>query len=146
MLKIRLQRVGRVHDPKFRLVVTESTNSSKSGRFLEVLGAYDPRTDECTVNGERAKHWLSRGAKATPTIHNLLITTKVITGKKINVLPKKSAPAKEPEAAVEAPATAAPAAQAPAAEAPLTEIESIADTESSTEATSATEEPSSVRV
>src|SRR5271168_4744554 len=111
MLKIRLQRTGRKHEPTFRLVLTDSKNSTKSGRFLEILGSHDPRFEKNTViKADQVKHWMAHGAKATPTVHNLLITQKIITGKKINVLPKKTVPK------VEAPAEAAPA---PAPEVPV---------------------------
>jgi ribosomal protein S16 len=43
MLKIRLQRIGRKNDPAFRVVLTDSKNSTKSGKFLEVLGTYNPK-------------------------------------------------------------------------------------------------------
>jgi|SRR3989344_2892611 len=93
MLKIRLQRVGRVHEPSFRLVLTDSKNSTKSGRFKEILGSYDPRQSRDTINTERVKYWLSRGANPTDTIHNLLVRHKVISAKKINVAAKSK---KEP--------------------------------------------------
>lgn len=110
---IRLQRTGRKHEPTFRLVLTDSQNSTKSGRYLEVLGNHDPRKDDRTeLKADRIKHWLSVGAKATDTVHNMLISHKIITGKKINVLPRKSPPKKEEVAA--APAAAAQAAPAPA--------------------------------
>lgn len=90
---IRLQRVGRKNIPTFRVVLTDKQNSTKSGRFLEILGAYDPREGGVKkLNGERIKHWLSKGAQASDTLHNLLLSEKIITGKKINVLPRKSPP------------------------------------------------------
>ena len=96
---IRLQRVGRKNIPIFRIVLTDKRNSTKSGRYLEVLGNYDPRKNGIKqLNGEKIKHWISKGAKATGTIHNLLISEKIITGKKINVLPKKSPPKVEEKA------------------------------------------------
>lgn len=95
MLKIRLQRVGRKHEPVFRVVVTESKNSTKSGRFHEIVGSYDPRTNKPELNAERIKHWLAQGVQVTGTVNNLLIDAKILSGKKINVLPKKHAPAKE---------------------------------------------------
>jgi small subunit ribosomal protein S16 len=102
MLKIRLQRVGRKHVPVFRLVLTNSKNSTKSGKFLEVLGSHDPRNDKNTLfKNDRIKHWLKEGAKASGTVHNLLVHNKVIEGKKINKLPKKT-PLKKAET-VEAP-------------------------------------------
>ena len=85
MLKIRLQRVGRKHEPSFRLVLTDSKNSTKSGRFKEVLGSYDPRKSMDTLNAERIKYWISQGAILTNTVHNLLVTHKIITAPKINV-------------------------------------------------------------
>ena len=91
MLKIRLQRTGRKHETTFRIVATDSKNSTKSGKILETLGAYDPRRDSVTViNAERVKHWISVGAGLSGTINNLLISKKIIDGKKVNVLPKKT--------------------------------------------------------
>lgn len=100
MLKIRLQRVGRVHEPSFRLVLTDSKNSSKSGRFKEILGSYDPRKSTDALNTERIKHWLANGATPTDTVHNLLVKHRVITAKKINVVAKsKHAPTEASEKA-----------------------------------------------
>ena len=93
MLKIRLQRVGRVHEPSFRLVLTDSKNSTKSGRFKEILGSYDPRQSRDTINAERTKYWLSQGANPTDTVFNLLVRHKIISAKKINVSAKSK---KEP--------------------------------------------------
>ena len=98
MLKIRLQRVGRKHEPVFRVVVTESTNSTKSGKFLEILGSYDARKkDRAVLKKERIAHWISKGAQPSETLHNLFIDEKIIEGKKINVLPRKSPIVKEVE-------------------------------------------------
>jgi len=92
---LRLQRVGRKHNPYFRVVVTDKQNSTKSGRFLEVIGSYDARMGTRVIDGARAKHWLAMGAKATDTVHNILVDTKVISAKKINNVhfPVKSAEA-----------------------------------------------------
>lgn len=119
MLRIRLQRVGRRHEPVFRVVLTESQNSTKSGRVKEILGSYDPRFNKSTVDGERVKYWISVGAQPTDTMHNLLITNKVISGKKVNVLPRKS-PIKKEEPAV---ANDAPKAEVKAEAAPKVEAE-----------------------
>ncbi|MBX4195564.1 30S ribosomal protein S16 [Candidatus Parcubacteria bacterium] len=107
MLKIRLQRVGRKSEPAFRIVLTESENSTKSGRLKEVLGSYDARKTSDLLKTDRINYWLKQGAKPTGTVHNLLVTHKVIDAKKINVLPRKSPIAKEAE-----PTTATPAAEA----------------------------------
>jgi small subunit ribosomal protein S16 len=88
MLIIRLQRVGRRNDPSFRVVVTDSKRAPKSGKYLELLGFHNPRTDETVLKGERIKHWISKGAQVSGTLHNLLISHSVIEGKKVNVLPR----------------------------------------------------------
>ncbi|HEY4495996.1 MAG TPA: 30S ribosomal protein S16 [Candidatus Paceibacterota bacterium] len=90
MLMIRLQRTGRKHVPSFRVVLTDKRNSTKSGKTLETLGFFNAENDkERSVNAERIKYWLSKGAQLSDTIHNFLIEQKIIAGKKINVLPKK---------------------------------------------------------
>jgi len=92
-------------------VLTDSKNSTKSGKLLEVLGSHDFRGDKKPqIEKERVLYWMSQGAKASNTVHNLLIVEKIIEGKKINVLPKKTV-AKKEEVKTEAPATElAPAA------------------------------------
>lgn len=95
MLKIRLKRVGRKHDPSFRLVVVESTRGPKSGQYIENLGSYDARSNSKNINSERASYWLGVGAKPSDTAYNLLVDAGVLEGKKINVLPKKSPIVKE---------------------------------------------------
>jgi small subunit ribosomal protein S16 len=95
MLKIRLQRTGRKNDPHFRLIVTESTLKPKTTQFAEILGFYNVKMGEFEAKGDRVKHWMSVGAQMSPTVHNLLISKKILEGKKINVLPKKSPVKKE---------------------------------------------------
>ncbi|MDQ5901385.1 MAG: small subunit ribosomal protein [Patescibacteria group bacterium] len=90
MLKIRLQRTGRKNEPHFRVVVGEHTNAAQSGKFIEVLGSYDPKAGTVNLKEEKVKYWISKGAKASGTVHNFLVDKKVIEGNKINVLPKKS--------------------------------------------------------
>lgn len=90
MLKIRLQRIGRKNDPSFRAVLTDSKNSTKSGKFLEILGTYAPKAGAIKIDGDRIKHWISKGAQVSDTMHNFLIREKIIEGKKINVLPRKA--------------------------------------------------------
>jgi small subunit ribosomal protein S16 len=103
------------------VVLTDSKNSTKSGRLLEILGSHDPRHKELTkLEGEKIKYWISKGAKPTPTLHNMFISKKIIEGKKINVLPRKSpikkeADKEEAKKGTEA-ASAASAGQAASAE------------------------------
>jgi small subunit ribosomal protein S16 len=107
MLKIRLQRVGRKHEPSFRIVLTDSQNSTKSGKYVEVLGNHDPRQkDKTQIDADRVKHWIAKGAQVTDTLHNMFVAKKIITGKKINALPKRTPIKKEGEAAADAPAPA----------------------------------------
>jgi small subunit ribosomal protein S16 len=97
MLKIRLQRIGRKNDPSFRAVLTDSKNSTKSGRFLEILGTYNPKAGEKILKTDRIKYWISKGAKPSDTMHNFLVHEKITEGKKINVLPKKKPTVKRKE-------------------------------------------------
>lgn len=127
MLIIRLQRVGRVHEPSFRIVLTDSKFGPKSGKAVEVLGSYDARKGKGAnhVDGEKVKYWISKGAKLSETVHNLLVDQKIIGGKKINVLPKNkiinAKKAKEAAEAAKAPKpevatpTPEPATETPAA-------------------------------
>ena len=94
MLMIRLQRVGRKHETAFRIVVVDSRRGPRSGRFLEIIGSYDPRRGKPALETERIKYWLSVGAQASGTVHNLLIDAKILTGAKLNVLPKRKPKAK----------------------------------------------------
>lgn len=95
MLTIRLQRTGRKNQAQFRVVLTDSKNSPKSGRFKEILGSYDPKSGITQFNADRVKHWVGLGAKASGTVHNFLVDKKIITGDKKNVLPKKTKQTKE---------------------------------------------------
>ncbi len=97
MLKIRLQRIGRKNEAQFRAVLTDSKNSTKSGKFIEILGNYNPKSGAVNFKEDRVKYWLGNGAKATDTVHNFLVHHKVIDGKKKNVLSKKSPTKKRKE-------------------------------------------------
>ena len=90
MLMIRFQRVGRRNDPAFRIVVTERRSKPKSGE-LEILGSFYAKTKETRLKADRILYWLSKGAKASPRVHNLLITKGVIRGKKIDVATRPAA-------------------------------------------------------
>ncbi|NTV44470.1 MAG: 30S ribosomal protein S16 [Candidatus Yonathbacteria bacterium] len=122
MLNIRLQRVGRKHDPSFRVVVVDSRYAAKSGKALEILGTYNARFGEPTFKADRIKEWISKGAQVSGTVTNLLIDAKIIEGKKVNVMPKKT-PIKK-----EVPAEAAPAAAAPTTIAPASTEEAPVET------------------
>lgn len=97
MLKIRLQRIGRKNEPAFRLVLTESKNSTKSGKFLEILGTFNIKSEGFVFEKERVMYWIKNGAQITDTVHNMLVKAKVLEGKKKNVLSKKSPTVKRKE-------------------------------------------------
>ena len=74
-LKIRLQRHGATHRPFYRMVVTEA-NARRDGRFVEVLGTYEPQAskpeNELSVKLDRVDYWKSVGAKPTDTAASLI--------------------------------------------------------------------------
>jgi len=113
MLMIRLQRTGRKNQAAFRVVVVDSHASPKAGKNVELVGSYSPHSNVFQVEKDRILYWMGKGAQVSDTVHNLLVSNKIIEGKKVNVLPRKSPPK------VEAPAeaTAAAPAEEPAAEA-----------------------------
>jgi small subunit ribosomal protein S16 len=79
--RIRLRRVGRKKLPLYRIVVAEKT-APRDGRFIEVLGTYDPKgrtsADKVKVDIEKAREWLAKGATATDTVESLLKQAGVI--------------------------------------------------------------------
>ena len=105
MLTIRLFRVGRKNQPAFKIVVTDKRKSSTRGRFVEEVGVYNPLTKQRNLKGDRVKYWMSVGAKPSPTVHNMLVTDKIVEGPKIA---KHKPPKKMPEGATPKVATAAP--------------------------------------
>jgi small subunit ribosomal protein S16 len=73
MLSIRLRRTGSTKRPYYRVVVADS-RSWRDGRFVEVLGHYDPRREPAVVaiDAERASYWIGKGARASDTVRSLL--------------------------------------------------------------------------
>ena len=73
MLSIRLRRTGTTKRPYYRVVVADS-RSWRDGRFVEILGHYDPRKDPAVVkiDKERANYWIGKGAQASDTVRSLL--------------------------------------------------------------------------
>lgn len=76
MLSIRLRRAGTTKKPHYRVVVADS-RCWRDGRFVEVLGHYDPRKSPALVkiDAERAQHWIAKGAKPSETVASLLKKT-----------------------------------------------------------------------
>jgi len=78
-VRIRLKRMGAKKRPFYRLVVADS-RTARDGRVIETLGYYDPLTDPSTVSvdGEKAKAWLQKGAQPSDTARRLLVKAGVI--------------------------------------------------------------------
>ena len=110
MLVMRLQRVGRKNDPSFRVIVTEKERAAKAGRFIELVGFYNPRTKNSDLKAERIGYWLSQGVQPSGTIHNLLVSKNIIQAPKIHV-----AKSSKKAAVAEAPATGGVTPEVPVA-------------------------------
>lgn len=89
MLRLRLRRVGKKNSPAFRLIVTPRRTGPKTGRFLEILGFYNPRTHEKGIKKERILYWMSKGAQPSNTVRNMLISEGIIEGRKVRVVHRK---------------------------------------------------------
>jgi small subunit ribosomal protein S16 len=121
-LKIRLARAGAKKRPQFRVVVADS-RFPRDGRFIEKLGTYNPllpkdSKERVTLNLERIKHWLSKGALPTDRVLRFLDAAGLMKRKPRNNPQKAKPKVKKDEAAAAAAAAAAPAAPAAAAAAP----------------------------
>jgi small subunit ribosomal protein S16 len=73
MLAIRLRRAGASKKPYYRVVVADS-RAWRDGRFVEILGHYDPRREPAVVkiDVDRAKYWIGKGAQPSETVQSLL--------------------------------------------------------------------------
>jgi small subunit ribosomal protein S16 len=102
MVKLRLTRVGKKKQPAYRLVAAPS-RSPRDGRFIEILGHYNPLTNPATVvfKEERIMHWLKEGAQPTESVQRLLTSAGIwqkFTGKQVTYpAPKQAAAAPTPE-------------------------------------------------
>ncbi|HEY7355386.1 MAG TPA: 30S ribosomal protein S16 [Ktedonobacterales bacterium] len=78
MVKIRLMRAGMKKAPTYRVVVADS-RSPRDGRFIEIIGWYNPRTEPSTItiDEEKALKWLSVGAQPTDSVRSLLNRTGI---------------------------------------------------------------------
>lgn len=112
---MRLQRIGRKNNPSYRVIVTDSRNAPSRGLPVDQVGTYEPRLDRVVIDAEKVKKWLGHGVQASDTVHNLLITNKIIEGKKRNALSRKSPIIDEAKIKAEAEAKAAKEAKAKAA-------------------------------
>lgn len=109
---MRLQRVGRKNNPAYRIVVVDKRTGPKSNKAVDLLGSYEPKQGTIIINKDKAKHWLAHGVQPSDTVYNMLVSQKVIEGKKRNALPKKSPIIDEEKLKAEAEAKAAAEAEA----------------------------------
>ncbi len=78
MVRIRLRRVGSAHQPHYRVVVADK-ESPRDGRFIEIIGSYNPRTEPGTIefNEERVFYWLNVGAQPSESVQKLFKVVKL---------------------------------------------------------------------
>lgn len=111
MLTIRFTRKGKKNQPFFRVVVIDKRKSARGGRAVEDLGYKNPLTKKISLNKERVLYWIKNGAQPSASVHNLLVSEKIIDAKKIHVarVKKGAETPKEPEpASIEQPKTETP--------------------------------------
>jgi small subunit ribosomal protein S16 len=79
MVKIRLMRMGMKGAPSYRVVIAEAS-SPRDGRIIESIGWYNPLTNPSTItiDGDKARHWLSVGAQPTESTRSLLMRAGII--------------------------------------------------------------------
>ena len=72
-VKLRLMRMGKKKQPTYRVVAAD-VRSPRDGRFIEIVGIYNPRTDpsEIRIDNDKAVAWLAKGAQPTDTVRKLL--------------------------------------------------------------------------
>lgn len=107
MLAIRLTRIGKKNQPSYRVVLAEKTSPVK-GKFIEILGNYNPRLKTKALKAERIQYWISKGAQASATVHNLLVSEKIISGPKVKAWSPKKKEAGVVPSAVQAPVESVP--------------------------------------
>jgi small subunit ribosomal protein S16 len=73
VIKLRLRRMGAKKRPSYRIVAADS-RSPRDGRFIEIVGTYDPLTNPATISlkADRIQHWLSVGAQPTETVRDII--------------------------------------------------------------------------
>lgn len=109
MLVIRLARTGRTKYPTYRIVAAESARAA-TGKFVAILGHYNPHTKELVIKHEETSSYLKNGAQPSNTVVKLLMREKLELPKWVKLKTKAPKPVEGPEAS----ADDQPAAEAPA--------------------------------
>ena len=127
MLKIRLSMGGVRKRPIYKIVIADS-RAPRDGRFIEKIGSFNPllpkdKKERISVEAERVKYWMSKGAKPTLRVLRILGEAQIMPMPKVGNNPLKAIPKKDRKKAddKEAPKTEAPKTEAPKIEAPKTE-------------------------
>ena len=144
MLMIRFQRIGRKNDPAFRIAVLEKTAGPKAGKYVDLVGTYNPKTKDTNIQADRIHDWVKKGAQVSPSVMNLLIKNGTMEGKKVAVVSKKNLEknkAKNEEAAAAAVEAAKAAEEAVKAPAPEPEVTAEAEVPVETESVPVEETP-----
>src|SRR5215470_12934158 len=102
-VSIRLRREGAKNRPYYKVVVADS-RSPRDGKFIEIIGTYDPKAPghNSSLNVERAKYWISKGAQPSDTVRSLIKKT----GKRTTAAEPSSQPAPQPEESTQREVTA----------------------------------------
>lgn len=94
MIKLRLRRMGAKKRPSYRIVAADS-RSPRDGRFIEIVGTYDPLTNPATITlkADRIQHWLSVGAQPTETVRDIIKREGVMAASAAPATAEAAAPA-----------------------------------------------------
>ncbi|OGF30354.1 30S ribosomal protein S16 [Candidatus Falkowbacteria bacterium RIFOXYD2_FULL_35_9] len=84
MVKIIFSRIGKKKQPHYRIIALDK-QKDPWGKTLEILGSYNPRSNELIIEKDRIEYWISQGAQPSATVTNLLISNNIISGKKRSV-------------------------------------------------------------
>lgn len=108
MLKIRLTRIGKKHQPTYRIVVTPKENPAQ-GQYIDLVGTYNPIQGQVSINNDKAVEWLNKGAQPSERVARLLSQAGVAHN---SVVVKQYTPKPKEEPVAEAAPEAAPAEEA----------------------------------
>src|SRR5690606_4617396 len=140
-VKMRLMRMGKTKSPHYRVVVMDG-RAPRDGRYIDLIGRYDPRQDPSLIeiDSEKAVEWLRKGAQPTEAVSKILDAAGALTQLKVKAGKIHTFGAAGPE---EAPAAAVEESSQPAAAEPATATEAVESTEAadSTEDAESSEEP-----
>ena len=143
MLKIRLARVGKKKQPTYRVVIADA-RAPRDGKYVEIVGSYNPRTEPDTfvIDEDKVRDWLAKGAQPTMRMQKLLARQGLVKAPTFPPpKPKAAAPESSPRPQAAAPATPVaepessaedageeePTAEEPAAEEPAAEESATED-------------------